>query len=361
LSKKINILITPLEWGLGHAGRMIPVAKWLLERGHKVYAAAGKEHLALFEKEVPGILLIDFPGFTTGYSKHLPQYLFLLIKIPLLIYHIIKEHKAVSKILRTYSIGLLISDNRFGVWNSSVKTVYFTHLLRVPMPPSLRWMEPLGTALHRLIINRYDYCFIPDLPGEMNLSGRLSHGLKLPASARYTGILSRFGQDAGLAPTKAQHITVILSGPEPQRSMLRELLAARLRQQSLAAHFLCGQPSATEYASNDGLLTYHGHLTRALMEEVIVSGRAVIARSGYTTLMELVSLGCSALIIPTPGQPEQEYLAEYLASKGMFKRLKQSDISGADLSVPDITISSEEIVAESRKLFEAAFCDLLLN
>ena len=190
MERKNNILICPLEWGLGHAGRMIPLAKKLYERNNNIFIGAGEEHLSLFRNELLGVTYISFPGFRPGYSRHLPQYLVLLLEMPILLFHITQEHFRLKKIIRDYNIDIVISDNRFGLWNKNVQTVYITHQPLIPFPKLFRFLEVPGVLLHRFIIKKYSFCFIPDLPGEINISGRLSHGLKLPGNVRYKRLMS---------------------------------------------------------------------------------------------------------------------------------------------------------------------------
>jgi hypothetical protein len=191
---------------------------------NNVIIGSGEEHLALFRKEMPGLSYISFPGFKPAYSRFLPQYLSLLFKIPALLYHIIVEHRRLKRILSEYSVDIIISDNRFGLWNRKITSVYITHMPLVPFPGSFKFLEPIGVLLHRQIIKKYTLCFIPDLPGDLNLSGRLSHNIKLPDNVRFIGILSRFTDaDKNIFDNniKFQHNTVILSGPEPQRVIQR--------------------------------------------------------------------------------------------------------------------------------------------
>ena len=192
MKKNKNILICPLEWGLGHATRMIPVAAELLRHNHNVIFASGEEHLSIIRNELPECSYLSFPGFKPKYSHHLPQYISILLKIPLLVCHIVLEHIRLKNIIREYSIDIVISDNRFGLWNSRIKSVYVTHMPLIPFPGKVRFLEPLGIFFHRQIIRKYDLCFIPDLAGGKNLTGRLSHGINLPENVRYIGILSRF-------------------------------------------------------------------------------------------------------------------------------------------------------------------------
>ena len=245
LNKSYNILICPLEWGLGHAARMIPLARKLRDMNNNIIIGSGEEHLSLFRNELPGLSYFKFSGFKPGYSRFLPQYIALLLKTPLLLYHVIGEHFRLKKIIREYAIDIVISDNRFGLWNRKVKTVYVTHMPLIPLPKPLRFLEYFGILLHRAVIKKYSLCFIPDLPGELNISGRLSHGIKLPGNVRYIGILSRFISDGPSLqenPVKFKHNTVILSGPEPQREILKQKLSRLLKEQAPPTVILEGRP-----------------------------------------------------------------------------------------------------------------------
>ena len=314
---------------MGHAARMIPLASKLRELNNNVIIASGEEHLSLFRNELPGLTYINFTGFKPRYSRFFPQYLSLLFKIPALLYHIIMEHHKLRRIIAEYAVDIIISDNRFGLWNRKVITVYVTHMPLIPLPKYLKFIEPLGVYLHRQIIKKYSLCFIPDLPGNLNLSGRLSHGLKLPDNVRYIGILSRFidpEQPNDENPVKFHHNTVILSGPEPQREILKQKLVILLKDKEPITVMFEGKPgNRGEIARNENIIFY-SHLPAYRMKGIITSSDSIITRAGYTTLMELVSLNCTALIIPTPGQTEQEYLAEYLSEKGWFYTFSQDEI-----------------------------------
>lgn len=362
MKKRKNILICPLEWGLGHAARMIPVAAKLLQMGNNVFIGSGEEHLALFRTELTGVTLINFPGFKPGYSKHFPQYLIMLFKTPLLLYHIFLEHHRLKKLISDYKIDIVISDNRFGLWNKSIKSAYITHLPLIPLPGSLKFIESLGVLLHRIIINKYSLCFIPDLPGKMNVSGRLSHEIKLPENVRFVGILSRFSILKGdTIPNQFNypHNTVILSGPEPQRSILKQKLCDLLIGKEPFTVFLEGKPGSSGKISKSGNIIFYNHLTASRMRDLVISSESIISRSGYTTIMDLISLDCTALLIPTPGQTEQEYLAVYLAEKGLFSSILQNQIKeGLNLPARKQNPASE-ISEMSEILLKDALCELL--
>lgn len=361
LDKKKNILICPLEWGLGHAGRMIPLARELQRRNNNVITACGKAHQELFRLELPEATHINFRGFRPGFSRFIPQYIFLLLKTPLLFYHIVVEHFRLKRIIRRHNIDIVISDNRFGLWSRKVKSVYVTHMPVIPLPGSLRFLEWIGVLFHRFFIKRYSLCLIPDLPGKVNLTGRLTHGVKLPGNVRFIGILSRF---CGLEPVESNtcnypHNTIVLSGPEPQRSILRRKLADALRHGDTKTVVLEGKPGPETMSAENGKIISYNHLTTGEMRDVLVSSASIITRSGYSSVMELISLRCSAVLIPTPGQTEQEYLAEYLAAKGWFMTIPQKQIGKMitlchpEPSWPDM------ILEESRVLLDKALDEML--
>lgn len=359
MKKHKNILICPLEWGLGHAGRMIPLARKLRDMNNNIYIAGGDEQLSLFRSELKGLSYVKFPGFRPGYSRILPQYLVLLLQIPVLLYHIVYEHIRLNKIIKDYNIDIVISDNRFGLWNKNIKTVYITHMPLIPFPQPFSFLEFTGVFFHRLIIKRFNLCFIPDLPGEINVSGRLSHGVKLPENTRFIGILSRFAHsDYPIVKSlTAPLTTIILSGPEPQRSLLKNILKGMLRMSNTA--ILEGRPGAKAEVTVSGNFTTYNHLKTSEMKELLLASTDIITRAGYTTIMELISMNCTALLIPTPGQTEQEYLAGYLSQKGWFSTISQREINGSVLTFPIKNDQTVMFNTVSDELLDAAIRDLL--
>ena len=347
---------------MGHAARMIPVAKKLLDMNQNVFIASGEEHVNLFRAEMEGLTFIDFPGFNPGYSRQLPQYITMLFKIPLLFFYIVRDHYRMRSIIKDYSIDIIISDNRFGLWNRKIRTAYITHMPLIPFPKTFRFLEFIGISLHRILIRKYSLCFIPDLPGEFNFTGRLSHGIRLPHNVRYIGILSRFPvmtKPLILDPVSYKHSTVILSGPEPQRSLLRELALKLLKNYRSVAVILEGRPGRGNEITRLDNYAFCNHLPSPEMQQLISTSDGIITRSGYSTIMELISLKCSALLVPTPGQTEQEYLADYLASKGLFATCSQTKLKEALFPNPDISEWPAEINEQSRILLDKALRELL--
>ncbi|NLA48228.1 MAG: hypothetical protein GX876_02065 [Bacteroidales bacterium] len=356
MKKKKNILICPLEWGLGHTGRMIALAEKLQHPDRNIIFGAGEKHLAFIRKELPGAGCLSFPGFRPVYSRYLPQYIIIFFQIPLLLFHVIREHIILKKMIVRHSLDMVISDNRFGLWNKKITSVYVTHQLRILFPSCLSFLEFTGIHLHRKIIRRFTWCLVPDLPGEINLTGKMSHGMKLPSNVRFTGILSRFqpyGPTDDNPVRKKGIICVILSGPEPQRGVLERKITAMLAEENRQTMILGGKPQEGMQKKITGPITYYSYAGRREMQEIIAGSELIIARAGYTTIMELISLNCRALLIPTPGQTEQEYLASKLAEEGWFACMPQKNLkaplpSGSEL--PDR--KDDDIMKQSRELFD---------
>ena len=360
----MRILISPLNWGFGHAGRMIPLALELKKRGNEIIFGAEPSLVPLLEKEMPGIKIISVPGLRIRYSRLLPQWLSIILQIPHIIAVSFREHNLLKHLARELSPDVIISDNRFGFFHKSIRSVYVTHMLRIPFPKPFRFMECAGTAVHRKIISMFDLCLVPDYPEEINLSGRLSHGVRLPLNTVFMGPLSRFGHSvepagpgasAESAAPAEPYCCLILSGPEPQRSMLAEKVVASLPGTSI--RILTGTSLDIDPDSRRVMvITSPDTVT---MREVITGSSAIIGRSGYTTVMELVSLRRSAVIIPTPGQTEQEYLGEYLHGNHGFVSLRQNDtgkLAGIMKSLDNIKVAN---LPDSARLLENAIGQLL--
>ena len=362
MNRKLNILICPLEWGLGHAARMIPVAREFLTLGHNVIIGSGETHAALFKSEVPGLSYIDFPGFRPEYSAVLPQYLSVLMKVPTLLYHIIRENRRLKTLIKEHQIDIVISDNRFGLWNRQITCVYVTHMPIIPFPRAFRSFEFIGKAFHRYIINKYTICLIPDLPGVKNFSGRLTHGFPLPSNACFTGILSRFaGEEHKPVTAKdiSRHNTIILSGPEPQRGIFRKKLIELFRDIETPTIIFEGKPGKQNEVEKTGNISFVNHLPGDQMKELILTSDLILTRSGYTTIMELASLNRRAIIIPTPGQTEQEYLAEYLSAKGWFSTVSQAAMDNHITTWKGECDKNIDIASESRLLFRGSIDEIL--
>lgn len=306
----MKVLIAPLNWGLGHATRCIPLIQDYRNEGHEVLLLAEGAPAQLLRSQFPELRMLEFPAYSIQYSPGKTQVFAMLRNLPGIIKSIVREHRWLNELLQHEQLDIVLSDNRFGLWNTKVHSVYITHQLLIRMPLLLRWIEPLGWLLHRLIINQYDECWIPDFEIKPNLSGALSHLYPLPSNACFIGPLSRF---RGLVPEKQSIGTLLLvSGPEPQRHLFENELLARLEEFEQPVVMVRGLPGQKNIPENKNI-TFHNHLTYHELAALLLGASEIICRSGYSTIMDLAALNClhKARFIPTPGQTEQEYLAEY--------------------------------------------------
>jgi len=320
---KRNILVCPLAWGAGHTTRMIPLMRELVSMGHNVLMGGDRWQNELVSREIPGITCIYFPGFSIRYSSYLPQYLKIILSLPAFLFQTLKEHFILGRVISKHRIDIIISDSRPGLWNRKIKSVLVTHMLRIPVPRPFSILESSLLPIIRAVIKQFTYCYVPDLPGDINLSGKLSHNLRIPDNVRFTGVLSRFGGCTGIKSGKEDyHFVAIMSGPSPQREILTGIVSSAL-QGAEGKSVILGGPEVEEDKKQGDNLTFIYTSHAEELAEKILSGRTIVTRPGYTTIMELYSLGRSALIIPTPGQPEQEYLAGYLSERGWFVKAEQ--------------------------------------
>ncbi|MBN1387183.1 MAG: hypothetical protein JW965_01975 [Bacteroidales bacterium] len=337
-----NILICPLNWGTGHATRVQVIAGELKKRGHKIYIAASRRLHETFDKSVYDEL-IPLWSASVYYSGHLPLYIAMMFQIPVLLASFLADRLRLPRIIRNYDIHLLISDNCFGMWSRKIYSIYITHQLRVAVPRGLGFARPLVTAIHRSVAARYDECWIPDLPGDANLSGMLSHECKIPANTHYIGPLSRMSflrkqESSAHANTdgtglescasieyESPFTLALLSGPEPQRTILENLIIARKDILPGKLIIVAGTPGDNKQ-TDDEIMRYpwlDGPDLKHLMEKADL----IICRSGYSTIMDLYDLGRGALLVPTPGQPEQEHLAHHLAGKYNLTTVEQKQLA----------------------------------
>jgi UDP:flavonoid glycosyltransferase YjiC (YdhE family) len=325
---KKNILISPLNWGLGHASRLIPIIIYLIENNHNLIIAGNGAALELLKQKFPHLkyYLISAPEMYYGNKKAINIKLIWgfvkqLINIPI-------ERYKTKKIVNQNQIDIIITDTRPGIFNKKTTNIYITHQINVYLSKSQCTIGKLLTKLHYWIINKYTYCLVPDISGEKSLTGRLSQTDKLK-NVHYIGILSRFADmETGINKShkKDNDIICILSGPEPQRSILEQKIIASLIESNLRTIIIRGIiGSATKRIIKN--IELFDTINDEELLSLIHNSKLIICRSGYSSLMDLAALNKKALIIPTPGQPEQEYLAQRLKEIYDFKTCNQNNLT----------------------------------
>ena len=326
---KITILIAPLDWGLGHATRCIPIIRYLLQKQCRVIIAASGYHQILLQQEFPEIQIIHLFGYGIRYGKK-NVLLQLMLQLPHFFTNVKKENDWLKKVITNYKIDAVISDNRYGLYSNEVPCVFITHQLQSKAPPFFKWVEGLTRKRLYRFINSFTECWVPDAENkDESLAGVLSHPKVLPlAPLKYIGWLTRF--NASVTTEKKYLATISLSGPEPQRSLLEAIILPQLKNIGGDILLIRGMPGETSLPLLPPNITAVNHLPAADMQMAFLQSDYIISRSGYSTLMDMQVLPCKCIFIPTPGQTEQEYLGERLEAKGMAIVKQQRNFNLAD-------------------------------
>lgn len=311
-----KILICPLNWGLGHATRCVPIIRNLISIGHEPVIVADGYSLKFLQLEFPALRFIDYASYKVKYSSGKSQITAMLIAFPSIIFGIIKEHRWLKRLLETEHFDQIISDNRFGLWHKNVPSIYITHQLMVKMPRGLKLLEPVIWVLNRIFIHKYNECWIPD-DTTKKLTGDLAHKYKLPKNAKFIGLQSRFSFNNSIIVNNAYKVVAIVSGIEPQRSIFENFLIEKFREKDYKTLLISGQPGQSQTNKRIGNLEITSHLNSHDLAAILLGTEKIVCRSGYSTIMDLEALKClyKAEFIPTPGQTEQEYLATLDYSK----------------------------------------------
>jgi uncharacterized protein (TIGR00661 family) len=324
LHQKTRILIAPLDWGLGHATRCIPIINELIYQNCAVLIAASGKSFFLLKKEFPSLVILRISGYKIKYSKNkkwLP--LKIVLQFPRIIFSILKENLWLKKNIKKYKIDAIISDNRFGMYNKKIPSVYITHQLLIKTGNI--FFEKIAQKIHYYFIKKYNYCWVPDSI-ENGLAGELSHQEIMPPNILFIGPLSRLELLKDV--TKLYDVLISISGPEPQRTIFEKIIQDQLKHFNKRTLFLRGVPQEnTKLKIENGLITIVNHLSANELNKTFQQSQIIISRSGYTTIMDLVKLGKDAILVPTPGQTEQEYLSRYLMKKNIFYSIEQDKFS----------------------------------
>jgi len=345
-----TILVAPLNWGLGHSTRCIPIIKALLDRGAKVIIASDGVALGLLKKEFPGLTHYELSSYQISYAKNGRMFkLKMILNSYKILWAMYKERQEIKRIVRAEKITGLISDNRLGVFCKGITNVFITHQLRVLSGST----TAISSKMHQQIFKKYDAVWVPDFESmSENLTGKLGHLDKKPKNLVYLGPLSRFEKKK--APL-TYDLLILLSGPEPQRSMLEEKLKSKLKTFKGQAIMVRGvieeKQTIEEIPLKKGSLKVVNYMQSEELMSTVRQSALVLCRSGYTTVMDLAKLGKKAFFIPTPGQYEQVHIAERLDAQKIVPSCTQDEFKLEQLErVEDyagLAVFSSEVDFES--------------
>lgn len=314
MQKPETILFCPLNWGLGHATRIVPLIKQSIGQGHKVLIGANNAALSFLQNEFPNVESIELKGYNVRYWRKPFFVLGLLLQMPLFYFSILHEHIQIKKIVKQKKITKIISDNRYGLRSQYTKNIIITHQLFIKLPKALRALEPLLHLVTRKLLQNFHECWVPDYAEkDKSLSGELSHGKPAWDNVKYIEPLSRFQNyfvESSISKKDYPNVLIIISGPEPQRTHFEIEMTNRFLGRPEKVLMACGKPHSKAEIFIENIHKVNHLSTRDLFLN-LKNCKHIVARSGYSTIMDLHVLSRKAELIPTPGQSEQEYLAEY--------------------------------------------------
>lgn len=319
VSQPKKILITPLDWGAGHTTRCIPLVAHLLQNGHKPIVAGNEAQMAIIDQYFNGSIdTIYTPGYNVIYSGlNKVAQAGLLLQTPRLLKTIGQENIRLKEIVKKLRPDGIISDNRYGMYHARVPSVIMTHQLRI--------QSGLGNAvdnilqrMHYKYLNKFGATWVVDTEASPGLAGTLSHPTAMPDSYKYIGLLSRFACMVTGNQKEDGPILVLISGPEPQRTEFSKMLWQQVLKHPGPVMFAEGSETVTGPATIPAHISYHKRIDGPMLAETLMNASIVVCRSGYSTLMDLSAINKHAIVIPTPGQTEQQYLGTKLHERGIF-------------------------------------------
>jgi uncharacterized protein (TIGR00661 family) len=332
-SQSKKVFIAPLNWGLGHATRLLPLIKLLSSKNYLIYIGASGRSKEVLQREISKCVFFDFPEYPIKYPQsRFFVTRFMLIIFPQMLIAMIKEYQKLKKLNKEYDFDLIVSDNRFSLSLKNVKSLLISHQLRYKLPWPIKQMEWLPEYFNYYHFRKYDKIIIPDIETGDTLTGELSHEMRyLPKNKLYyLGLITDLMQLEGNENEEIDYF-VIISGPEPQRTKFENLIYHQLAKLKGRVIVTLGKPEKN-YKIRMGNAEIYAYMTREKISHYLARAKFIISRPGYTTVMEMIESGKCGLFIPTPGQIEQEYLAKHFLknnwcyAKSQFRFDLESDV-----------------------------------
>jgi len=320
-----RILYAVLNWGLGHAAESVPLIRTLSENNQVILAATGRA-LTFLRNEFPQLPCIDLPDYSIQYADNrwllVPK---LIIQLPGMLRGLWKEHRQTEKIVSEAGIDLIISDNRYGVYSRNVPSFFITHQLRFRLPAQLRKFEIISEWFNRWYFRKYTGVLVLDEEGKENIAGELTHSGKICQHPKltYIGLWSTVHKENVLQDID---VLAVVSGPEPHREIFGQKVIEQLKSIPGKRVVILGLPEKAGNDFTDVDFEVHNFKNRKEVNNLLNRAKIVVCRSGYSSTMDLVALKKPALMVPTPGQTEQEYQAEYYKNKGYFYSVSQDEM-----------------------------------
>jgi uncharacterized protein (TIGR00661 family) len=322
---QMNIIYAVCSWGLGHATRSLPVIRKLLHENNTITIISNGRSLTLLRQELgEQANYVDIPDYPMLLSENARQFMAKsLVYWPVFIQRLEHGLRSLTRLLESVKCDLILSDGRYDMYNRKIPSFFISHQMRIMNPLRIHMFETGSEIFNQFFFKRFTAAIIPDFK-EDSLSGDLSHNLRRinEQKLHYVGVLSDFKKQK-----KKQDIDVFISisGPEPQRSMLEQHIMEQVETLQGTIVITLGKSEVMhDYAKKH--ITIFSFLSKEKREDLLNRSKVIVSRSGYSTIMDLAVLGKKGLIIPTPGQIEQEYLAQYHMQKGTFFSVEQQNL-----------------------------------
>ena len=315
-----RVLVAPLDWGLGHATRCIPIIQELLNKNCTVFIASSGRALYLLQKEFPDIKCFEIAGYNPVYPEGSAMVFKMALQLPKFLNTIKNEHRQIEKIVHRNKIDVVISDNRYGAYSTKAYSVIITHQLNLIMPNWFKWMQVAVNKYNHYSINKFKQCWVP--APQQSFASKLTDAHSSD-KIKHIGFLSRFKKQS--API-LYDVCVICSGPDPQRGIFERMLRAQLKETNLTYVIVKGKTeSLNRYYKKSERENLINFLNTEELNMLIEQSSLIVSRSGYSTIMDLARLNKKAIFIPTPGQTEQEFLAEQLKKDKIAYSIEQDN------------------------------------
>lgn len=336
---QVKVLVAPLDWGLGHATRCVPVIREFLAQGADVEIAVVKSNASFFREVFPELRQRVAPGYHIVYPRHGFNMGLWLLKNGAHLNAVMRyEHRYAEEMVERHGYDILFSDNRFAFWSKNARNVYMTHQVKIAFPPAFSSFEGIGVRWHAARMKNFDEVWIPDVQEAPGYAGSLSHAGPCPCPVKYVGPLSRFDSQfetakSGDAPdaVKDLDIVAVVSGVEPARTRFENRLREVLQKVPGRHAVLLGKPSVPYATWTEGNVEFHSHLPTERFAALVRRARHVVSRGGYSTVMDMASLGAKCIFVPTPGQYEQVVLARDLSNAGYAIDIPEAELTEATL------------------------------
>ena len=327
----MKILVAPLDWGLGHATRCVPVIREFLAQGAEVEIAVVKANAAFFREAFPGLRQRLAPGYNVVYPKFGANMGLWLLKNTAHLNAVMRyEHRYAEEMVSRHGYDILFSDNRFAFYSKNAYNVYMTHQRRIAFPPALSAFEGVGIRWHEARMRHFDEVWVPDEAEIPGYAGALSHlQSRSESNIKFVGPLSRFSVDMAKSSSGAHKYSsvAVVSGVEPARSRFESSLREILRALPGRHLMILGKPQVPHRSWIENNIDFCTQLPTEAFAEAVCSADWVISRGGYSTVMDMACLGARCIFVPTPGQYEQLVLARDLASAGYAVHIPEDGMS----------------------------------